>query len=32
MVATNEGHSMDRRENRIEYLTRVARFLEEHAR
>jgi len=29
MVAENEGHSLERRENRIEYFTRVARFLEE---
>jgi dipeptidyl aminopeptidase/acylaminoacyl peptidase len=32
MVAENEGHSLDRRENRIEYFTRVARFLEEQLR
>jgi dipeptidyl aminopeptidase/acylaminoacyl peptidase len=29
MVAMNEGHSMDRRENRIEFLTRTVRFLRE---
>jgi dipeptidyl aminopeptidase/acylaminoacyl peptidase len=27
MVADNEGHSLDRRENRIAYLARVTRFL-----
>jgi dipeptidyl aminopeptidase/acylaminoacyl peptidase len=27
MVAANDGHSLDRRENRIEFLTRVVRFL-----
>jgi dipeptidyl aminopeptidase/acylaminoacyl peptidase len=27
MVALDEGHSMDRRENKIEFMTRVARFL-----
>jgi dipeptidyl aminopeptidase/acylaminoacyl peptidase len=27
MVASNEGHSLDRRENRIAYLARVTRFL-----
>lgn len=32
MVAANEGHSLDRRENRIELMTRVARFLGDHAR
>ena len=32
MVAENEGHSLDRRENQIEYYTRVARFLEEQLR
>jgi dipeptidyl aminopeptidase/acylaminoacyl peptidase len=31
MVSGNEGHSIDRRENRIEYLTRVARFLDDNA-
>jgi dipeptidyl aminopeptidase/acylaminoacyl peptidase len=30
MVAANEGHSMDRRENRVAFLSRVARFLERH--
>ncbi len=29
MVAENEGHSLDRRENQIEYFTRVARFLDD---
>jgi len=29
MVAENEGHSLDRRENRIEFYTRVARFLDD---
>jgi len=29
MVAPNEGHSLERRDNRIEYMTRVARFLED---
>ncbi len=28
MVATNEGHSLSRRENRIALAARVARFLE----
>ncbi len=27
MVAANEGHSLDRKENRVEFLTRVTRFL-----
>jgi len=27
MVAADEGHTVDRRENKIELLTRVARFL-----
>jgi dipeptidyl aminopeptidase/acylaminoacyl peptidase len=27
MVAPNEGHSLDRKPNRIEFLTRVSRFL-----
>jgi dipeptidyl aminopeptidase/acylaminoacyl peptidase len=31
MVAENEGHSLMRRENVIEFLSRVARFLEKHA-
>jgi dipeptidyl aminopeptidase/acylaminoacyl peptidase len=31
-VAADEGHSLDRRENRVEFLTRVARFLEDNAR
>ncbi len=30
MVAPNEGHSLDRRENRIEFGTRVVRFLADH--
>ncbi len=30
-VAANEGHSMDHKETRVELLTRVARFLEDHA-
>jgi hypothetical protein len=30
-VALDEGHSMDHRENRVEFMTRVARFLEDHA-
>jgi dipeptidyl aminopeptidase/acylaminoacyl peptidase len=29
MVADNEGHSIDRRENKIELMTRTARFLED---
>jgi dipeptidyl aminopeptidase/acylaminoacyl peptidase len=29
MVAENEGHSLDRRENQVEFFTRVARFLED---
>ncbi|HVY45912.1 MAG TPA: S9 family peptidase [Minicystis sp.] len=29
MVAPNEGHSLDRRENKIEFMTRCARFLDE---
>lgn len=29
MVADNEGHGIDRRENKIELLTRTARFLED---
>ena len=28
-MAANEGHSLDHRENRVEFLTRVARFLED---
>jgi len=31
-VAANEGHSLDRRENRVEFFVRVARFLEDNAR
>jgi dipeptidyl aminopeptidase/acylaminoacyl peptidase len=30
MVAPNEGHSLDRRENRLEFGTRVIRFLGDH--
>jgi dipeptidyl aminopeptidase/acylaminoacyl peptidase len=32
MVAPNEGHAVDRRENKIELLTRTARFLEDALR
>ncbi|HEU4535834.1 MAG TPA: prolyl oligopeptidase family serine peptidase, partial [Polyangiaceae bacterium] len=32
MVAASEGHSADRRETKIELLSRTARFLEEHLR
>jgi dipeptidyl aminopeptidase/acylaminoacyl peptidase len=32
MVAANEGHSLDKRETTIEFLTRVARFLEDALR
>jgi dipeptidyl aminopeptidase/acylaminoacyl peptidase len=31
-VAANEGHSLDHRENRAEFMTRVARFLDDNAR
>jgi dipeptidyl aminopeptidase/acylaminoacyl peptidase len=31
-VAANEGHSLDHRENRVEFLTRTARFLEDNMR
>ncbi len=31
IVAAGEGHSVDRRDTKIEFLTRVARFLEDHA-
>jgi dipeptidyl aminopeptidase/acylaminoacyl peptidase len=31
-VAMNEGHSLDRRETKIEFLTRVARFLSDNAK
>jgi len=31
-VAPDEGHSLDRRENRVEFMTRVARFLEDNAK
>lgn len=30
MVARNEGHSLSRKENMVEFLARSARFLEEH--
>jgi len=30
-VAPDEGHSLDHRENRVEFMTRVARFLEDNA-
>ncbi|HTO97252.1 MAG TPA: prolyl oligopeptidase family serine peptidase, partial [Myxococcales bacterium] len=30
MVAPDEGHSLDRRENQLEFYARSARFLEEH--
>jgi dipeptidyl aminopeptidase/acylaminoacyl peptidase len=30
-VAPNEGHSLDHRENRVEFMVRVARFLEDNA-
>jgi dipeptidyl aminopeptidase/acylaminoacyl peptidase len=29
MVAANEGHSMDRKENKVEFLARTVRFLDE---
>jgi len=32
MVAANEGHTVDRRETKIELLTRTARFLEDATR
>ena len=32
MVAANEGHSIDRRENKVELMTRVARLLEDAVR
>jgi dipeptidyl aminopeptidase/acylaminoacyl peptidase len=32
MIAPNEGHSLDRRENQVESFARSARFLEEHLR
>ncbi len=31
-IASNEGHSLDHRENRAEFMTRVARFLEDSLR
>jgi dipeptidyl aminopeptidase/acylaminoacyl peptidase len=30
MVAANEGHAVDHRENKVELLTRTARFFEEN--
>ena len=30
MIAPNEGHSLDRRENQVEFYARTARFLEEY--
>jgi dipeptidyl aminopeptidase/acylaminoacyl peptidase len=32
MVAPNEGHAVDHRENKIELMTRTARFLEDSLR
>jgi hypothetical protein len=32
MIALDEGHSLDRRSNQIEFYARSARFLEEHLR
>jgi dipeptidyl aminopeptidase/acylaminoacyl peptidase len=32
MVAPNEGHAVDHRENKIELLTRTARFFEENVK
>lgn len=32
MVAADEGHSLERRQNKIEFLARVARFLDDHLR
>jgi hypothetical protein len=32
MVALNEGHAVDHRENKIELLTRTARFFEENVK
>ena len=31
MVAENEGHSLSRKENVVQFLARSARFLEQHA-
>lgn len=31
-VAANEGHSLDHKENRVEFFTRVARFLEDNVK
>jgi dipeptidyl aminopeptidase/acylaminoacyl peptidase len=31
MVSENEGHSLSRKENMVEFLSRSARFLEVHA-
>jgi dipeptidyl aminopeptidase/acylaminoacyl peptidase len=32
MIAKDEGHSLDRRENQIEFFARTSRFLEDHLR
>jgi dipeptidyl aminopeptidase/acylaminoacyl peptidase len=32
MVAPNEGHSIDRTPNRVEFMTRVVRFLDDHTK
>jgi dipeptidyl aminopeptidase/acylaminoacyl peptidase len=32
MVAADEGHSLDRRTNRVEFMTRVTRFLDDHTK
>jgi dipeptidyl aminopeptidase/acylaminoacyl peptidase len=32
MIAPNEGHSVDRTPNRIEFMTRVVRFLNDHGK
>jgi hypothetical protein len=31
-VAADEGHSLDHRKTRVEFLTRVARFLEDNVK
>jgi dipeptidyl aminopeptidase/acylaminoacyl peptidase len=31
-VAANEGHSLDHKENRVEFFTRVARFLDDNVK
>jgi len=31
MVAENEGHSLSRKDNVVQFLARSARFLEQHA-